>query len=984
MGDAFGPPLTVIPFQRYEVYRKETTHFVFGFDKCRRDYSLLLVHSDQHGNLDLQQGEERRSQTRFQAHLSELSLEPHEQVAAASGLIGFIRFLQGHYMILIKKHKKVGKVGHHYVLSIEETLLLPLFTESPKLFHQEKEFRDQFSKMNLSKDFYFSFSYDISRSLQQNYADGLRASPGSLRPLFKEQDPKHHRFVWNHYHLSPFLQRPGWQHWCLCVIHGFFAYTKCSSFGFSFEVVLVARRSRFYAGTRYRKRGLNVDGQVGNEIETEQILCDDSTRHFRKGHALSFVQIRGSVPLFWSQEATVINPKPPIVYPRCDPTLSATRRHFADLLERYGTPQLAVNLMKAKKADSCEVRLSRHFESAIERLNRELPASKRILYRPFDMKNHAKSNSIFEVFPRLAETVVKRVGFFHTSSGLPQTPHQVQSGVARTNCVDCLDRTSVLQLFIGLEVLKQQLAALNLLPGPVLDFNSQVVIVLSELYDLMGDHLALQYAGSITHKKYQLWGSRPRMMKLSKELITSIHRHYNTAWRADDKQACLNLFLGIYRPWTHPRLSDLDCDSWLHHRVLHDDYTPGAWWEEPLKSYDLNMGVLRGNSADCGMSSTATSPDAAAWFHTVHKVWKITWFEKLLSRLEATFVQINQSAKKIEASEKEQKGAEKELVQSLGPDPRENRADEADLQVYKTYAERRSICRLIWEASKGPEAPVLSDVEVPFSYAEAEKQEPKDEDMRLQPQDSTGALGLGSALRLLRTALQEQRPAATRPRVRLCSYCSAAFEDAAETKALAPDGGALCARHSQRAVKLQRFCTFRSFQVKAETQRSPPVPSRGCAGTAPSAPSSPSSLLSRREAPGTQSLARENTREPRFPSDALGGLPQSRPSLWSYAFPHAAPPLTDVGHLGLPEWWLAAELEANAKAVSARSASPRRRTRIRTPSPPGRPTAACFLDAGDVVPKHGRRSIFAGGNFEEVLRDLNTLSESQSHGLLAS
>ena len=32
------------------------------------------------------------------------------------------------------------------------------------------------------------------------------------------------------------------------------------------------------AGTRYRKRGLNVDGHVGNDVETEQLLCDDSTR----------------------------------------------------------------------------------------------------------------------------------------------------------------------------------------------------------------------------------------------------------------------------------------------------------------------------------------------------------------------------------------------------------------------------------------------------------------------------------------------------------------------------------------------------------------------------------------------------------------------------------------------------------------------------------------------------------------------------------
>ena len=37
--------------------------------------------------------------------------------------------------------------------------------------------------------------------------------------------------------------------------------------------------------------------------------------------------------------------------------------------------------MKAKKVDSYEVRLSKHFESAIERMNRELPPEVRIMYR---------------------------------------------------------------------------------------------------------------------------------------------------------------------------------------------------------------------------------------------------------------------------------------------------------------------------------------------------------------------------------------------------------------------------------------------------------------------------------------------------------------------------------------------------------------------------------------------------------------------------
>ena len=46
------------------------------------------------------------------------------------------------------------------------------------------------------------------------------------------------------------------------------------------------------AGTRYLSRGLDEDGNVANFVETEQLLI-------YKDFIYSFVQIRGSVPLFW-------------------------------------------------------------------------------------------------------------------------------------------------------------------------------------------------------------------------------------------------------------------------------------------------------------------------------------------------------------------------------------------------------------------------------------------------------------------------------------------------------------------------------------------------------------------------------------------------------------------------------------------------------------------------------------------------------------
>ena len=730
MCDVLGPPSFVCPFQRYNVYRSKNAIYVFGVDKVHKKYSELLIPKQDGSNatLELRGGVERHDGAGYEARLQELKNENGglEEVAKkASGLVGFIRFLCGYYLILIKSHKKVGKIGHHFVLSIESTTLVPLFSDTGK--RDEKMFKDQLNNFDLSKDFYFSYTYELSRTVQQNLADAKCAAHGHLRPLYVEKNAsKHHRFVWNHYHMTPFLANEGWQHWCLSIIHGFFAHTKCSSFGWSFEVALIARRSRFYAGTRYRKRGLNVDGQVGNDVETEQLLCDNSLRHLSTGHVMSFVQIRGSVPLFWSQEATAINPKPPVVYPRCDPTLSATRRHFADLLERYGTPQLVVNLMKAKKVDSYEVRLSKNFESSIERMNRELPEKHRILYRPFDMKNHAKSNpTIYEVFARLAESVVTRVGFFHTKTGLQGRPERLQNGVVRTNCVDCLDRTNVLQFFVGLEVLKQQLTAMCLLPEPKMDFESQAVFVLSELYDVMGDHLALQYAGSVAHKKYQLLGSRPRMMTSSKELLTSIHRHYNNSFTDREKQACLNLFLGLYQPAIHPSMEKLDCDSWVHHKVLEDDYNPGEWWEEPLRKHDQNLLPLK--SKDPEYNLKLTPDDVQDWFGQLHKAEKYTWFEKLLAHSDATFVQINPASRPLRTV-----GPYKRYLERKQKEPKQTEPIAAEpsfslqsmtgeeLEVYQTYVDTKKLSRLMWLESTADDQ-MRSISSLPFYALEAEQ-----------------------------------------------------------------------------------------------------------------------------------------------------------------------------------------------------------------------------------------------------------------------
>lgn len=58
----------------------------------------------------------------------------------------------------------------------------------------------------------------------------------------------------------------------LPLIHGALEQKVLSVFGATVQVTLISRRSRFFAGTRYRKRGINGNGHVANDVETEQIV----------------------------------------------------------------------------------------------------------------------------------------------------------------------------------------------------------------------------------------------------------------------------------------------------------------------------------------------------------------------------------------------------------------------------------------------------------------------------------------------------------------------------------------------------------------------------------------------------------------------------------------------------------------------------------------------------------------------------------------
>lgn len=511
---------------------------------------------------------------------------------SAWGLMGFIRFTEAYYMVLITKRAQVAMLGGHYIYQVDGTELIALTTGSSSRFQkdrnpEEARYLSILNNLDLTRFFYFSYSYNITRSLQQNIIRERHAfNKGLKHPNRDYQDI----FVWNHYLLEPAREVLKNVHdWCHAVTHGSIDQSSLDVFGRRIYITLMARRSRFFAGARFLKRGTNDSGYVANDVETEQIVSEALTTSFHApGPRLwsnptytSYVQHRGSIPLYWTQDNAGVTPKPDIKLNLPDPFYSAAALHFDDLFERYGAPIYALNLIKQRERTPRESKLLHEYKRAIEYLNQSLPRDKKIIYEAFDMARASKTRGqdVILSLEHLGEKVLRQTGFFHNGDGDFDVP-QVQNGVARTNCIDCLDRTNAAQFVIGKRALGRQLQALGVISGNTVEYDSDCIDNFTHMFHNHGDAIAMQYGGShlvntmATYRKINQWQSS------SRDMVESFKRYYHNSFLDSQRQEAYNLFLGNYvLAEGQPMLWDLQTDYYLHHA------DPRFWLDSPRKDY---------------------------------------------------------------------------------------------------------------------------------------------------------------------------------------------------------------------------------------------------------------------------------------------------------------------------------------------------------------------------------------------------------------
>ncbi|KAJ7957243.1 Phosphoinositide phosphatase family protein [Quillaja saponaria] len=600
--------------QKFRLYETRSKFYMIGRDKSRTYWRVLKIDRLDPSELNIRED----STTYTERECSDLLRRIHEGNKATGGLkfvttcygiVGFIKFLGPYYMLLITKRRQIGAICGHSVYAVSKSEMIPLLNSSVRSSlansRNENRYKKLLCMVDLTKDFFFSYSYQVMRSLQRNLCD---SETGHV--LYETM------FVWNEFltrgirnHLQNTL-------WTVALVYGFFKQATLSVSGRDITLSLIARRSRHYAGTRYLKRGVNEKGRVANDVETEQIVFEDVAEGFPV-QISSVVQNRGSIPLFWSQETSRLNIKPDIILSKKDQSYEATRLHFENLVKRYGNPIIILNLIKTHEKKPRESILRAEFANAIDLINKNLSEENQLRFLHWDLHKHSRSKAtdVLLLLGKVAAYALTLTGFFYCQvssafgpeecirwpstenfvsnnmstqshfdndnedtnnlesgtngeSNIAKGNHSIKSpmfqrGVLRTNCIDCLDRTNVAQYAYGLAALGHQLHALGVINTPKIDIDAPVADDLMGFYERMGDTLAHQYGGSAAHNKiFSQRRGQWRAATQSQEFFRTLQRYYSNAYMDAEKQDAINVFLGHFQPQQgKPALWELDSDQ---------------------------------------------------------------------------------------------------------------------------------------------------------------------------------------------------------------------------------------------------------------------------------------------------------------------------------------------------------------------------------------------------------------------------------------
>ena len=495
----------------------------------------------------------------------------------------------------------MGRLKGHMVYKVISTEFLPL-RERPLHDPDEDTYLNLLKTLIKSGPMYFTYSFDITNSFQR------QAQSNHRHPLWRRADD---RFFWNKFILSDIIdfangavsgsglrggQQAGVDPFILPVMFGMMRIVQTRIKATPVTFALITRRSRHRAGTRYLTRGIDDQGHVANYNETEQIIVlnDDprgiggraggsSMENGKVGgseglesQVLSYVQTRGSVPVYWA-EVNTLHYTPTLEIRGVETAIDAAKRHFNEQISLYGDNYL-VNLVNQKGRED---RVKKAYEQMVrilvsspdeatqadyvtdEKIHVVEASEKnqkydRLHYVYFDFHNETKGLQWHRaqlLLDQLKQGLVKGQYFRGVSLPADVELHgrleirNQQTAVVRTNCMDCLDRTNVVQTMLARWTLTRQLIDVGALKqGENADDDKAFETLFRNIWADNADVVSRTYSGTGALKTdFTRTGERTKA-GAAQDLNNSLTRYVKNNFGDGPRQDAFDLFLGAHLP----------------------------------------------------------------------------------------------------------------------------------------------------------------------------------------------------------------------------------------------------------------------------------------------------------------------------------------------------------------------------------------------------------------------------------------------------
>lgn len=251
--------------------------------------------------------------------------------------------------------------------------------------------------------------------------------------------------------------------------------------------------------------------------------------------------------VFWEQQGIQIG-IPKIQLTRSfEATELAFQSHFESLSKTYGNHIHVINLL-GRKVGSSEAFLSKRYQKHIQSLNSSHVPYVPINYTPFDMNATVEKESYdrfsdFFLF-LISHDRISNIGYLEYDLACKRIL-KMQQGVFRLNCLDCLDRTNVIQSILSRAAFLMMLCGGSLSASPLhAGMNDTKFLQFNSSWADNGDTLSYIYTGTGALKSGFTRTGRRTFAGFFDDLRKSTHRFYINNFQDKFRQRTVDFLLG--------------------------------------------------------------------------------------------------------------------------------------------------------------------------------------------------------------------------------------------------------------------------------------------------------------------------------------------------------------------------------------------------------------------------------------------------------